>query len=603
MRQVVSAPSFGSRVTRIGLGLLLAMGTVGEVYPHTTEALAQAAPGAKGNKPPLNKPLKARGGKPGPAAPSSPTAPKRPPSVAPTTPPAKLIPPAPLELQQALELLAVAPEKALTVLLTVLEQPALHPHHRQTALRLMGKGLDALGFPALALWYWELSLEGTVGPKEAEEVLSSALPSSLKLGLAQAVAQSAALLDPVNLPEPARGYARYHRGLALQGEGELKAAVAELVQVPPDHPARIEARLSMANVFTEMRRRPLALVTLQDALKSAPPITPSTSPEQRAVLERLRLNLARAHYAMGQAVEAADEYAQIPRTSLLWLTAQQELAWAWYRVFVQSLQTGAETGQQGEDLVALNRSLGVLHGLTSPFFADAWLPEPTLLEIQLLFQLCRVVDGSQRLKAFQARYTPELEALTQARAQAWKTPEQAVALLLAWRETQRRPLSAQTPPPVPGLLTFGLLERFQDRPDLAFLERQLEQIARERVNIEQASWATTPARQQHLKEALHALELSLRRRQGEQVLQELDGVAAQLKELLQQSQIFELNLLTAEKELYQAAAAGNIPRLPKRQAGGKSPWPADRQIWPFEGEYWADEVGYYQGDARPLCPE
>jgi len=59
-----------------------------------------------------------------------------------------------------------------------------------------------------------------------------------------------------------------------------------------------------------------------------------------------------------------------------------------------------------------------------------------------------------------------------------------------------------------------------------------------------------------------------------------------------------------ETRLYEQAGAtgqlefgdpiGRLRKLRKRK---------NTRVWAFEGEYWADEVGYYRVVTRPDCPE
>ena len=68
-------------------------------------------------------------------------------------------------------------------------------------------------------------------------------------------------------------------------------------------------------------------------------------------------------------------------------------------------------------------------------------------------------------------------------------------------------------------------------------------------------------------------------------------------------EITKLDLLDLEKRLYESAAntgdlgmgnpLGDI-RTIRREAGAR--------VWPFQGEYWADEVGYFRITARSDCP-
>jgi hypothetical protein len=67
-------------------------------------------------------------------------------------------------------------------------------------------------------------------------------------------------------------------------------------------------------------------------------------------------------------------------------------------------------------------------------------------------------------------------------------------------------------------------------------------------------------------------------------------------------EIFIVDILRMKAILYeQAAATGRMPEAAvnaEREARLRK----NQVEWPFEGEFWADEVGYYQVDAPPECP-
>jgi hypothetical protein len=75
-----------------------------------------------------------------------------------------------------------------------------------------------------------------------------------------------------------------------------------------------------------------------------------------------------------------------------------------------------------------------------------------------------------------------------------------------------------------------------------------------------------------------------------------------LDEMIQSSEISKLDMLQMEQRLYeQASRVGEIAdakRVVKRKLRKK----VDTRVWAWQGEYWADEVGYYRIDSKVDCP-
>jgi hypothetical protein len=74
------------------------------------------------------------------------------------------------------------------------------------------------------------------------------------------------------------------------------------------------------------------------------------------------------------------------------------------------------------------------------------------------------------------------------------------------------------------------------------------------------------------------------------------------RELPRQRAGLKLDIMQMETRLYeQAANLGAMPESP-RKVSRSLRLERGYLYWPWEGEYWADEVGYYRVDAKPDCP-
>ena len=91
--------------------------------------------------------------------------------------------------------------------------------------------------------------------------------------------------------------------------------------------------------------------------------------------------------------------------------------------------------------------------------------------------------------------------------------------------------------------------------------------------------------------------------EGERIHSRARHMERELGQMLADSDISKLDMLQMETRLYERASIiGELPegkRRVKRQVQAK----ANQRIWPWQGEYWADEVGYYRIDTKPDCPE
>lgn len=489
----------------------------------------------------------------------------------------------PTRLEQARTLLEQQPAQALeqvTPLLVVQEPPQAW---RVDAIAVTAQALWRLELHALAVEQWTLGLELSSSPELALDIyrtLGATDPTRPLAPSARALRQHAArLLVIERLPEALQADALYDRGLGFERQGDAMQAVGVLSKLKPENAHYIQARLVMATLLTSVRRRTPAVAVLEDLLLNHADVLHARGQEERTVI-----TLARARYGLGQVEAARTTYEGLSRRSPLWLEAQQELAWTWYRTFAEQ-----------EDLVALNRALGTLHTLNSPFFAHVWQPEARLLEAQILFQLCRFVDGSARLKDIRITLTSARDALKRLLSGDF----QADAALLT--EGERWHLSGQVPETA-GLPT-GLLSDWLNHPQWQAMVQDTASLQQTRAMLERLGNALSAGQRAQLDAWIGAAQTARHAEAARTLRKALRGELEALDGYLRQAALFEVDFLTAEKELYEAAAVGRVPYRTRQAILKKAPSLREGRVWPYEGEVWADELGYYRGIAQPECPE
>jgi hypothetical protein len=93
-----------------------------------------------------------------------------------------------------------------------------------------------------------------------------------------------------------------------------------------------------------------------------------------------------------------------------------------------------------------------------------------------------------------------------------------------------------------------------------------------------------------------AVERSVRREQvGERVRARIDRLLAELQEVEIQADTIEIEILG-----YRRGELGIAPATPA--ASGRSVHvDSEHVLWPFNGEYWRDELGYYRQELTDRC--
>ncbi|GAC1559610.1 MAG: hypothetical protein NVS2B9_21060 [Myxococcales bacterium] len=288
--------------------------------------------------------------------------------------------------------------------------------------------------------------------------------------------------------------------------------------------------------------------------------------------ERAILQLARLAYARGDDVASEAFYARVSRAAPEWLDALFESSWAHFR--------------RGAD----EKALGNLLTLHAPFFQGRYFPESFVLKALLLYENCRYADASRTLAQFEARYAPVNEALGAVLAQV-TTPQLAAELLESGPDGIDRKVAEPARAEVSRLLLT---------PALVAEGRAAVELAAELDSFDgRTSQFRTSALARALAPELRSARLFVLDGAGRRVRARLIAARGELRELLGQTLRLSYEIAGRELELAREGAAG-VARTP----GARRNLPQvdeDEELWPFQGEYWRDELGSYQFTLGEHC--
>ena len=379
--------------------------------------------------------------------------------------------------------------------------------------------------------------------------------------LAAEMGQAAPEATPAPAPQP-------QQRLAGEAQRELDAARALAASVAPGDPLAGEAKevsglaaLAAGDVPAATREF-MAVVDL-----------PVRKGDQAAAARRDKawLQLARLAYQNGDDALASRLYQRVGRGAPEWLDALFEASWAHFR--------------RGED----EKALGNLLTLHAPFFQERFFPESFVLKALVLYENCRYPDARKALAEFQQRYEPLHDALAEVLRQL--PAPQAASDLMA-----RGPAGVQQAVPAAAREEVARLEQ---APDLRAAMAAAAQLASEIDSIDRRP---EPFRDSVLVRRMAPLARKARsdllETAGRRLIARLGAERATLRELVGQSLRLSYEIAGREKELASAPPSSG----PAVRAHADPPHVADdEELWPFQGEYWRDELGSYQYQLGQRC--
>ena len=370
-------------------------------------------------------------------------------------------------------------------------------------------------------------------------------------------------------PEPSATPAAVpQQKLPAEAQRELDLARALAGSVPPGDAVEGDAREVAA----------LAALVSGDAAAAAKEfLAVSELPVRRgdaAAAERrdkAYLQLARLAYQRGDDALAAQLYQRVGRGAPEWLDALFEASWAHFR--------------RGED----EKALGNLLTLHAPFFQERFFPESFVLKALVLYENCRYADARASLADFQQRYQALHDGLVQVLASL--SGPQAAADLLA-----RGAVGVQQAVPAAAREEVA---RIEQAGDLRSALQAATQLAQEIDSIDRRP---EPFRASALVARVAPLARQARVRlletAGRRLMSRLDAERATLRELLGQSLRLSYEIAGRERELLTSGPREALSPQPQKDPPQVAD---DEELWPFQGEYWRDELGSYRYQLGQRC--
>lgn len=450
------------------------------------------------------------------------------------------------------------------------------PDKETKVLYYMGLSLYDLKMYHSAQYYFiEVLKKGTGSP-----YFKYALPKLVQIyhltGDVTDLNRVVAKIDPEDYPKSAKSQLYYLKGLQLYEAEDLSGAKKMLQQVPEKSDLYLRATYLIGVIDNKTGKLKSAVRSFSEVAKSK---AEAPTLQELEALDRLRelsvLNIARIYYGIGEHAQARDYYLQVPRDSVYWPQAQFETAWA---AFVLS---------------DLNYTLGEILTVESPYFADSeYVPEATVLRALTYFNMCQYDDVDRTLSDFKARYGPVHTELkdtlkTYSSEEGKALQDQAYERYFEGKGETLMPKS--------------LFTRLLRDQELAGLVKHLQLLDTEEQLIQSQKSQWKGAVGEELMKVIAEARETLKKRAGRAMLKNMLGVTKQLGDLIGQADIIQFEVVDARRgdAIYKMQ---NID-LQDTSRGTDTDFATSAKFiyWPFNGEFWKDELGWYHYTEQSKC--
>jgi tetratricopeptide (TPR) repeat protein len=442
----------------------------------------------------------------------------------------------------------------------------------QKAQYFLGKTLYRLGLYQASLGYFDRVVEQGLEHRYFKPTCKWLYYLSRKISGDPGLLKRIAKFRPDDCPVEFRSEIAFLLGQYHYQRGAVKTSLDFLSRVTPMSGYFPKAKFLEGISYVRLRKPKEAVASFKDLLRAT--IEASEVSEDLRYFNQLAiLSMARVFYSTTQFDKAAKYYDQISMDSTLWLDALFESSWTFFR------------WNKPE------KALGQLHTLNSPYFIDEYLPEAPILEAVVFYSNCKYDKARDALERFNEIYAPLRDEL-RGYLDSFQDPVEFYDFLGKLQDS-----GTLISPRVSQILSAA----FGDKK-LKRLNAYIRELDRELASIRQgqAVWSKSRLASTIVQDVQVIKSLAVNDA-GVLARKRLMRVTRELDDLFQQYQTIQFELISQERTSLERELA-NV-KVSARKIRKKKIRPKDDEhvYFPFTGEYWRDELGYYLYNVQSEC--
>ncbi len=418
--------------------------------------------------------------------------------------------------------------------------------------------------------------------------LAAQLPESA--GIIEKVGQyDPAKLEQFNTKENQELYQHilYLMGRYKYSKAEFSEAIRLFSKVNKGSKWFAKAKLFEGISYVQERRARPAIASFRAIIDADEDGSLNAGDDEDRLVDLAWLSLARVYYKAANKVDATTgerkidgrvlgnavgAWNEVEQGSEYWLDATFEASWAFFLADEYS------------------RSLGNVHTLTSPYFKEAYYPEAYVLKSVVFFYNCQMDNASATVQKFHEIYDP-VQGKLQAVLAKHQDNQKFYQFLRDVRENK-----ANLSPEVQGVVHSA----FSDRELLRYLEyiRMLD-AEEKHLNDMPANFKNSALGGQILQDIALAKSFAIDQA-GDMARARYTRLITELQDLMNQADTVQVEILSYTRgQLSQEMQSQQLEA--SRTGHGDVEVDEEHQMWPFNGEYWRDELGFYRQQVTSRC--
>jgi tetratricopeptide (TPR) repeat protein len=334
-----------------------------------------------------------------------------------------------------------------------------------------------------------------------------------------------------------------------------------------------QSQFNRGLAFLEGNRAQDALRIFKDLLASRANSSVNDPNRVAAVLA-----IARTYYQAQDWDNAIEAYRLVPRDNESWHDALFESSWAMLRA------------------AKFRSSLSNFQSLHSTYYEDFYLPESLLLRAIVYLYICKYDEMDKVLTLFEKTYGPVRTTLGQFML-ANSNDSMAYFNELEKASGLRRDRKMTGAMKIPYSVARNILDEGDVKRSLSYLKM----LATEKSKIDALPRMARSSFGAYANKVLANRARNTKIAIGDMVKVHMTSVRTELKDLFEQAGFIRYEMINGRKETLKKRIAGKTLEQVDEQVDRTFFVQNGYEYWPFEGEYWLDEIGNYHYLGKQSC--
>ncbi len=445
----------------------------------------------------------------------------------------------------------------------IILEPKYKASHGEAYFNL-GKAMRKKNFHNLALYFFDLALkDGENSPFfNASLKYLSDLSKNIQN---EKLLENISKYDPKNVPQKYKNSLYYLAGKYNYQKGNFPKAVQYLKLLAKDSVDYLKARYLLGVLYARLGKGNEAVEYFKEIIDYKDKIYDEN--DFLKLVELSIIGVARVYYQDKDYDRSILYFNKIPRFSEQWLDGIFESSWAY-------LMKGDYA-----------KSLGNLVTLRSPSFYTAFYPEKYIIESLIYYNNCDHKTSNAISEKFIKEYQPLRKVLTD----LIKTSKDPFEFYNIIQKSQKE----TDDPKLQWVLNIALSDKTIKRlfGEIKNIDKEISTLKKEKEKFLKTTFAVD------LIKILQNEQKGVQTQIGTISLTRFKRVVNKIRKLLTDSRVIKQTILESKedavtKELISLKInKDEYFELDKEKIILSTP--EDHIYWPFEGEYWKDELGYY----------